>query len=115
MALKRDFTPNIQALNTQIYCDSKDWLHTGAGWGYYRTSATPLDRLHMRIIRGAAEAHTSCPIEIECTMIRAREANKRLLNLSQLQFLHGSEIRDCDGHHQNLLINRYILIFVLNM
>ena len=34
-------------------------------------------------------------------------ANKRSLNLNQLQFLHRFEIRDCDGHNQNLL-NRFI-------
>ena len=36
----------------------------------------------MHTARGAVEACTSCPIEIECTMIRTRAANKCFLALT---------------------------------
>ena len=42
---------------------------------HYRTLATPLCYLHMRMTRVAAEATTSCPIQIEHTTIRAQAAN----------------------------------------
>ena len=67
------------------------WAALTAGYGLYRTIAIPLRWSCMRIKRGTAKAHLSCPIYIERTSIRARLANKRQLKLTTLDvcpFLH---------------------------
>ena len=49
---------NISHQFEQLYLNGTD----DAGYGHYRTVATPLCQLRMCITRGAAEACTSCPV-----------------------------------------------------
>ena len=71
-------------------------LFTTLGQPYFRvriirTIAIPLWWSFIRIKRGTAKVHFSCPIYIQCTSIRTRVTNKRQLKLTTLDiftFLH---------------------------